>query len=146
MAGLRNREGMKPLLALLLLLPAGLCADELADRHRIESVFDELNGPDGVDPAALKKHFAPDIDPREAAQFLLVQGRAADRRPWSETTIPHLAIGQVRFVTPEVALVDATISQFGSVISRRDSLLFVLRKRGADWQVVSIRLRSGTQW
>jgi hypothetical protein len=137
---------MKPLLALLLLLPACLCADELADRHRIQSVFDELNGQDGVDPAALKKHFAPDIDPREAGHFLLVQGRAADRRPWSETTIPHLAIGQVRFVTPDVALVDATLSQFGSVFWRRQSMLFVLRKEGPDWQVVSIRMRSGTQW
>jgi hypothetical protein len=132
---------MKPLLALLLLLPAGLSADDSAERNRIQAVFDDANTREGFEPAALSKHFARDIDPREVEHFLRMQRLVADRRPWSETTIPRLAIGRVRFVTPEVALVDATVAQFGPVAWRRDPLLFVMTKQAAQWQIFSIRMR-----
>jgi ABC-type phosphate transport system ATPase subunit len=54
----------------------------------------------------------------------------------------RLVVGRVRFVTPEVALVDATVTQFGPVAWRRDPLLFFMRKQGTEWQVVSIRMLS----
>jgi hypothetical protein len=144
--GWRNEMSMKALLALLLLLPAGLGANDSTERSRILAVFDEVNTSQGFEPAVLRKHFARDIDPREVEPFLLLQSRMADRRPWSETTIPRLVLVQVRFVTPEVALVEASVTQFGPFAWRRDPMLFVMRKQGAEWQVFSIRMRSGDRW
>ena len=55
----------------------------------------------------------------------------------SETTAPLMEITRVRFVTPEVAVVDAVRSQYGSVIGKRSAPAIILvRKSGARWQIM----------
>lgn len=49
--------------------------------------------------------------------------------------------GSIRFVTPKIALVDASKTQFGSLtVVRSVPLLFVLVKQGASWRIAAIQL------
>ncbi|HEV2448218.1 MAG TPA: hypothetical protein VGS58_19940, partial [Candidatus Sulfopaludibacter sp.] len=59
----------------------------------------------------------------------------------SEVTAPHLAIQSLRFVTPDVALVNAAGTQFGSaIVVRRTPLLLVVKKQPAGWRIASLRV------
>jgi len=61
--------------------------------------------------------------------------------PWSEMTSPRLTIRSIRFVTPDVALVNAASVQYGSNIPvRRIPVLFVLKKEGKDWRIAALRV------
>src|SRR5580698_7907300 len=73
----------------------------------------------------------------EAVAALLTTG--ADG-PWSELTPPHIAIQSIRFVTPELALVDADSTQIGSTATWRVSVWLVMKKAGGDWKIASLRL------
>jgi hypothetical protein len=47
----------------------------------------------------------------------------------------------IRLVTPDVAFVDATASQFGSVILKRSSAaMFVLKREGGVWRISVMRV------
>jgi hypothetical protein len=63
------------------------------------------------------------------------------REPWSEITSPRLVIQSIRFVTPDVALVNAANTHYGSMIlARRIPVLFVMRKEGTVWRIASLRV------
>jgi hypothetical protein len=64
----------------------------------------------------------------------------AAKRPWSETMMPRMVVQSIRFVTPDVALVDAAETQFGSTLNRRIPLLLVMKKEGTKWRIASLRL------
>ena len=62
------------------------------------------------------------------------------RRPWSEVTEPYFVIRSVRFLTPEVALVDVDYRQIGSLGPMlRVPVLLVLRRESVGWRIAAFR-------
>jgi hypothetical protein len=52
-----------------------------------------------------------------------------------------MVIQSIRFIAPEVALVDAANTQYGAVIpARRIPVLLVMKKEGAEWRIASLRV------
>jgi hypothetical protein len=61
--------------------------------------------------------------------------------PLSEVTMPRIVIESVRFITADVALVDAANTQYGSVIlMRRLPVLLVMKKEGQNWRIAALRV------
>jgi hypothetical protein len=94
-------------------------ADEPADRTAIAKVIASLN----------------DGKPRPELQCdLLPSG------PMSETTPPRIVTRAIEFITPDVALVDAENTQYGSVVPvRRVPIVFVVRREGSEWKIAATR-------
>jgi hypothetical protein len=62
-------------------------------------------------------------------------------------TPPHIAIQSIRFLTPEVALVDATSTQFGTMILvRRVPIWLVMKKEITGWKIASLRLPAASDF
>jgi hypothetical protein len=122
---------MKILLMLVLLfLPVGAWASEATDRASIGMTMAALN-----DPAAKASDvWAPGVD------------GAAERRklstgPMSEVYGGKISSQSIRFVTPKIALVDATQSRFGSLIlSQNVPLVLMLKKVRKGWRISELRV------
>jgi hypothetical protein len=155
---------MKALLCLPLLFAACACADETADRALIEQTIAALNrlpqrsdiftaDADGI--AALEQIRKG----KRMVYRMSSQPGVADKptvtishEPWGEATInfpgmamppvellsPRIVSRGVRFVTPEVALVDGTC-EYREENAPAAPLFFVLRKEGADWKIAAVR-------
>lgn len=134
---------MKPILCLSLLLSVCALADEAADRVAIEKALVTLNE---FLKAPIEKPlpnlFTPDVDIAELNRLRTAHGHMRDHagRPWSEVSMPRIVSSGIRFVTADVALVDATDSQFGSLTRRNLPVLLVMKKQGADWRIISLRM------
>jgi len=117
------------------------CADSAADRAAIEQVVQVVLGPEATDES-VSALFVSDAESefgrlRELERPLL----RLSKEPWPEVTAPMVAIRSIRFVTPDVALVDAANVQYGSLAVRpRIPVLLVLRKDRTDWRIVSLRV------
>ena len=126
---------MRVLISVILFAPC-LLADEAGDRKSIESIVAMLNKhpvqPDDVLTPEAKQ--AGEVD----RLFELDRLLSSPRPPWSETTIPSLVIRSVQFVTPDTAVVDADVSQYGSLRFLRVPVVFVFRK-DSDWRIAAIR-------
>jgi hypothetical protein len=119
---------------------ASLClADEVADRAEIEGLIAALN--DGSRPAGT-------LFVGDSSQIAAELARLADLNrmlrsssvPLSEATQPRLNVRSVRFITSEVALVDATNDQFGSLPPvTRIPVVFVAKKNG-EWKLAAVRI------
>jgi hypothetical protein len=134
---------MKPILCLSLLFCACLRAGQTADRMAIDKVIDALNEPRGdPDSKPLSSLFTSDADPADLDRLSDLERRMAkiSSGPWSEATAPRIVRNSIRFVTSDVVLADAAIAQIGSLTARHEPVLFVLRKQGTDWRIVSIRV------
>jgi hypothetical protein len=60
---------------------------------------------------------------------------------WTELTAPRVVSGRVRFITPDVAMVDGASTIRGAVTLRRSvPLLFVMRKDKGEWRITAIRV------
>jgi hypothetical protein len=106
--------------------------DEAADRAAIGKLIATLNDR----TASHDQLYASDSgDSRRQ----LEQIPDARRGPMSELTPPFLVLNAVRFITPEVALVDAASTQYGSLYARRLPILLILRK-SPDWQIAAVRI------
>jgi len=126
----------------LLIFSAFAWADERTDRVEIQGIIDALNNyvPDGGQQQ-VSALFTND------ANNQLARLRDLDRRlvpantPWSEVTRPKIALQSIRFITYDVALVDAANSQYGSMIlMRRVPLLMVMKRESSGWRVASLRV------
>jgi hypothetical protein len=86
--------------------------------------------------------FAADADSEfDRLALLDRQLLGLSNEPWSEVTAPGVTIRSIRFVTPDVALIDAANTQYGSVILQtRIPVLLVMRREGIDWRIVSLRV------
>jgi hypothetical protein len=135
---------MKLLVCVVTLLCAALAladsalADSDADRTAIQSVVATLN--DHTAPASTL--FT--TDGADGAEL----GRLADlnrmlspsAEPLSEVTPPKIAVGSIRFITPDVVLVDGISAQYGSVIVTKSvSVLLVMKREGSNWRIASFR-------
>jgi len=109
---------MKPsfLFVFLFLLSKTSWADSPADRAAIEEVVKAVLAPAATDES-MSALFAADADSelgrlREMDRQLL----GLSKEPFSEVTAPMVVIRSLRFVTSDVALVDAANTQYGSLV------------------------------
>ena len=122
-------------LASALLCAALALADGPADRAAIENVIHSLKT---AKPVSVL--FTADAD--SDLDRLNSQNRQmadAAKEPWSEVTPPMLLIEAGRFVTADVALVDATNMQLGAMTAKT-RVLFVMKKESAGWKIASLRM------
>jgi len=135
-------KGMKAVICALLLFTAYAWADGAADRAAIEHVIGSLDAGQNAGEKPLPVLFTADAENElnrlaSLDQWLLERSK----EPWSEVTAPRLVIQSVRFVTPDVALVDAANTHFGStILALRIPVLFVMKKEGAVWRISSLRV------
>ena len=136
---------MKPILLLLLLFCARTRADS-SDRTAIETTLHALSDPAvWKDAAALAPFFTADADRAEIDRLSRAHHALLDPAllPWSERSIPRIKVSSIRWVTPEVAVVVAADTQFGSTGSHAVALFFVMKKQAAAWKIAAVRVEAG---
>src|ERR1035437_301201 len=92
---------------------------------------------------ALRKAIAPFNHPHERATVLARDADLSplDRFAGQEVSQVYFEATAIRLVTPDVAFVDATASQFGSVIVKRTMpAVFVLKREGGAWRISVMRI------
>jgi hypothetical protein len=151
---------MRPILAVSILLASAGWADQLDDRASIEKVISTLNT-----SAVSRGAFTVDFRFSELTQLSSASGLwrigpgsvVISDEPWGEaqwvpaTALPpqaplRLVIHSVRFITPDVALVDAVTgaptaapAPDNSVPPQRVPVLLVMKREGTDWRIASVR-------
>ena len=134
---------MKTVVWTSLVFAAHSWAGEPADRIAIERVIAALNADQasaGQKPIA--DLFTADAD-NELNRLASLDRRLvpSSDRPWSEVTTPRIVVQHIRWITPDVALVDAANTQYGStILVRRVPMLLVVKKEGKDWRIASLRV------
>lgn len=133
----RHSPAMKSIAFALVALASLALAGQPAGRVAIQGVVEALNraqfsgGQKGV--AGL---FTEDAD-NQLDRLRLQPGG----EPWTEVTAPRLVVESIRFITADVALVDAANTQYGSLILvRRVPVLLVMRKGATGWRIASLRM------
>lgn len=129
------------------LLTAGFAwADQAADRASIEKAIGALNSALKTSHAKLLPTlFSSEADAAEVDEGFSVLDRqlsAASREPLSELTRPHIIARSMRFITDDVAVVDCSRVQYGSVILSRSVPVLLIFKRGPDgsWRIECFRV------
>ena len=128
------------LMCVVLAASSGL-ASEREDRADIERVVSILNDP-RTTAAQKGALFATDAQ-NQLDRLAELDHRmiGEPRAPWSEVTTPRIVIQSMRFITPDVALVDAVNTQYGSVILvHRVPVLIVMKKEEQDWRIAALRV------
>jgi hypothetical protein len=97
------------------------------------------------DPAdeAIRKAIATFNDPHTRATVLAPGADIAplDRMGGQGVSRVYFEATAIRFVTPDVAFVDAAASQYGSVILKRTApAVFVLKREGGVWRISVMRI------
>jgi len=98
---------------------------------------------DPAETAAIRKVIAAFNNPQQRATVLARDADIAslDRFAGQGVTQVFFEPTAIRLVTPDVAFVDATASQFGSVILKRSSpAMFVLKREGGAWRISVMRI------
>jgi len=134
---------MKLIACISLVFAALAYPDEATDRPAIERVIRLLNDRQTASSKEqISALFISDADSDLGRLTALnTQWLQLSSEPLSEMTSPRLTIRSIRFVTPDVALVNAASVQYGSNIPvRRIPVLFVLKKEGKDWRIAALRV------
>jgi hypothetical protein len=109
----------------LLLLAACARADESADSAAIRKAL------------AIFNH----VSERSAVVARDADLSPLDRFSGPEVSQVYFRVRRIRFVTPEVAFVDATASQFGSLMLKRTiPAMFVLKREDGSWRISVMRI------
>jgi uncharacterized protein (TIGR02246 family) len=121
--------------------------DRPAEADRIRAVIVELNkARRNSDAKAFSQLFAQDGTLRVGNEIIATGPHAIEnslKRPlvWSEVTPPRIGNESVRFVSPDVALVDATQTRYGSLIlKQRVPVTLLLKLDGNRWWIISLWL------
>lgn len=96
-----------------------------------------------ADHEAVRKAIATFNNPHERASVLARDADIAPLAPFAgqEVSQVFFEATAIRLVTPDVAFVDATASQFGSVILKRSSpAVFVLKREAGAWRISVMRI------
>jgi len=130
------------LTCIALLAPVARGADTAGDREAIESVvhsvFTARTPGDKPIASLFTADAKADLDRLARLDRGLLQSSS---ELWSETTKPIVVIQSIRFVTPDVALVDAADTQYGSsILLTRIPFLVLMKKEGTVWLIASFRL------
>ena len=135
----------KLVLPLSFLFVTCVWADEAGDRVAIEKAITALNG-FVSDPRARPRSglFTSDADGVDFDRLVSIHRSLLDdsKEPWSEVRPPRIISKAIRFLSPDVAVVDGADAQPGSFI-RSIPLLFVMKKQGTDWRITTLRLLVG---
>jgi hypothetical protein len=76
-------------------------------------------------------------------------GAVGTSEPWTVLTdrqpiVPQVSTVRIRFITPDVALVDGMSRIEGSAtLARTVPLLFVMKKQGCEWRINAVSLVGG---
>ena len=151
-------------LLLVLLFARGVWADEASDRAAIGSVIAALNEfpqhpelftADSDAPVVLRqlgKGKRPTYRPRAGEQGSPSPSVTISHEPWGEATIhlsgparevvnPRIVSHNIRFITPDVALIDGACSyQEDGAPPQTTPLLFVAKKEAGRWKIASLRV------
>jgi len=95
------------------------------------------------DGDAVRKAIARFNDPHQRHSVLTPDADldSLSRYRGPEVSQVYFEVKAVRFVTPDVAVVDAAGSQYGSLIMKRSlRAVFVLKKEGDGWRVAVLRV------
>ena len=97
------------------------------------------------DPAedAIRKAIATFNDPQKRATVLAPGADMAplDRMGGPGVSRVYFEATAIRFVTPDVAKVKASASQYGSLILKRTMpVVFVLKRDGGVWRITALRV------
>jgi hypothetical protein len=135
---------MRVMLASALFLTFRLWADEAGDRDAITRAVAALN-----DPAQRPRIFTKDVDTIVDFDRLIdlhlpcssCGGVAIGRNEtWRELSVPRIVINSIRFITPDVSVVDGASTIRGAVtLAASVPLLFVLKKEGSEWRIDAVR-------
>jgi len=119
----------------------GAWADSADDRAAIEKIVKAVFA-EASTGKPVSTLFAADADSEfDKLKQLDRQLLGLSKEPLSEVSAPGVIIRSIRFVTPDVALIDAANTQYGSMILQtRIPVLLVLRREGIDWRIVSLRV------
>jgi ketosteroid isomerase-like protein len=117
---------------------------------RIRSVIGELNkARKNSDAKAFSQFFVQDRTLRIGNEIIAagrdeIEKALKNPSAWTEVTPPTIQNEVVRFVSPDVALVDAVQIRYGSVILKQSLPVTLLMKLDGDqWRIVSLWLHSG---
>jgi hypothetical protein len=131
--------------SLSLLFAVGLSAGEMQDRAAIDKVITALN-----DPLQRGRVFTSDADSSVNFDRLLDIHRQdpsptgamiGREEPWTELTMPRVASGSIRFITPNVAIVDGASTVQGAItLAPQVPLMFVMKKEGSEWRIDAVRV------
>ena len=145
---MRHSVWVKTTLCLPLFLATCVLADETADRAAIERTIAGLN--ELPRRAALFTADANGLSelerlPKAAPDPPTV---TISHEPWGEATlhlpgvgIPRIVGGGIRFITPDVALAEATwIYSNGTATAQTAPLLLVMKKEGENWKIAALRV------
>jgi hypothetical protein len=116
---------MRALCWILPLLAVCAAADEATDRADIARTIVVFN-----DPARRLEILEPNAD-------------VPDLRHCARAEVSQifLQVKAVRFVTPDVALADASATQYGTMILKHSTAaVFILKREGAVWKIDSLRI------
>jgi hypothetical protein len=121
---------MKPMLLIALGLAALGRADDATDRAAIEKIMPILTRPE--DRTVV---LAAGADVRAVLER--IDSLVASAPPWSERRPPAITTEEIRFVTSDVALVDA---HAGRESMRTIRFSAVLRRDTGRWRIVAMRI------
>ncbi len=124
---------------LLLWSVAPVRAADARDRAGIETAVSALNDARRLkDGAGLSALLASDISPAERNLLIRFESEltAVARQPMSEVMMPHAALRELIFVTPDVAVAEVVNS---SVHQTATVEVLILKKEGAGWRIAMVR-------
>src|SRR5215469_1215651 len=131
---------MRMIVCLAALFATMLKADEVTDRAAIEAVNN---------PLQRTRLFTKDLDSTVNFDSLINMHLDSPARvpvpvgtpePWRNLTEPQIVSGAIRFITPDVAMVNgASIVRGAVTFADTVPLLFVLKKEQAGWRINAVR-------
>jgi hypothetical protein len=135
---------MRVIICLAALFAIMLKADEVTDRAAIDAVIEAVNN-----PLQRTRLFTQDLDSSVNFDRLIdmhlalspnVPVPVGTPEPWRLLTEPHIVSGAIRFITADVAMVDAASTVRGAVtFAETVPLLFILKKEQAGWRINAVR-------
>jgi hypothetical protein len=149
---------MRMILCFHLFCAVGLWADEAGDRAVINKVIAAVNDP-AQRPGLFTKGVDSDVDfdrlvdlhtecPSSSGAMRGTQ-RAFSigmDETWRVLTVPRVVIGSVRFMKRDAAIVDgASTIRGATTLAESVPLLFVLKKKGAEWRISAVRASGGNE-
>lgn len=142
---MRHFSGVRLILCFSLFCAVGLWADEAQERAAIDKVIAALN-----DPVRRAGLLAGDVDSGVDFDRLVDLHRKNSpspgvvigmNEPWVELTAPRVVSGRIRFITADIAIVDgASTIREAVTLAPRVPLLFLMKKAGAEWRIVTVRV------
>ena len=145
----RRHSSSMSMLRLAALLVMTVTASYAAEAEDIRSALERFN--QGVREQSMDKIrtlFAPEADYRDGARQLqgidAILALLSDKEVWSERTRPMLQKPSIKLINTSVALVDAQMVSYGSVIvkSALPVILLMERKGPEGWTISSWRMCS----